>query len=1022
MAGASNLISSFLGGEISKFAQGRYDKPDYRNSMRSCLNAFPLEAGAWARRPGTRHAGTTLNGAPGRVMEFDFEQSKPYTLEFTDGHLRFRSGPTLVSGTLVTPYVSGTWASLRAVQAETTDILLHPTVPPQALTVTTPPTDTAAAVFALAAATFNDGPYLDPFTNGAQVVPSAVSGLVSLALQFPAFSATKAYAQGAFVTSVNICYVSLIDQNVGNVPAGSPTAWQVTTAAAAINNGQGFLGSDIGRLVRLFSEPVAWDVATAYAIGNVVSYNPSGVPGAALNFQALAVNTGKAPGSDNTNWQIVPQGASIWTWGKITGLTATINPVLPGGVNIGNMIGGGGLAAAFNGTYVQTSGASAEASGTAGATPAGAVITLDTFVGKDYSGATDQKIQYCTVYPSSDQGFSAGSYVTPGGGLGPPVTNPFTPSITFVLRGKATPPVNSGDGTALGTATTANTTAPVTIPSNDSTTAWKYVWVQQIAQFQIGGSVAATSAFYASFISQISFFSPPGSGVTGNGVTVEILGPPLLRVATISTWRLGAFSNTTGWPTCGVYFEGRIWLGGAIPNRFDGCVSNGILGGTLNFAPTDQYGVVAASNAISYTLNSRSVNPMYWMQGDLQGIKIGTKAGEWLVQAPTSGPIAPNNIAARQVSHHGSLNIEPIQTEHTMVFIKRYARKLIEYFADANFNKLSGTNLAEKAEHIVTSGIAEIAYTEAVNPMIWGRCNDGSLFGITYRRDTLTTAAPPTFSGWHRQVLGSGRVIESICSGASTGGDLDSLTMVTNDPLTGTRHVEILTDTPTEDAALSASWYLDNAVRPTSTILVLASTLVPYGALTINGLSHLEGKTVTIFAGGLDLGDPGEQKAIVDYVVRDGSVTVPFGDGISAGPGAGLFTAEFVGSFSGIMPIVVGFTYTSRGQPVRLVTQPDTGARNGPGFGKLSRAHRYALQVVNAKGMSVGTSFDVLLPARFPAPNSDSLLGTLSTFTGIYADALEDIDDYERTLCWEITRPFPATVTACGTNLDTKDQ
>jgi hypothetical protein len=52
-----------FGGEISDFAQGRFDKPDYRVSLNVCLNAFPVEIGAWTRRPGTAHAGHTRGGA-----------------------------------------------------------------------------------------------------------------------------------------------------------------------------------------------------------------------------------------------------------------------------------------------------------------------------------------------------------------------------------------------------------------------------------------------------------------------------------------------------------------------------------------------------------------------------------------------------------------------------------------------------------------------------------------------------------------------------------------------------------------------------------------------------------------------------------------------------------------------------------------------------------------------------------------------------------------------------------------------
>ena len=72
--------------------------------------------------------------------------------------------------------------------------------------------------------------------------------------------------------------------------------------SAAINGGQGFLGSDVGRLVRLFSEPSAWAVATAYATGNVVSYNPSGQPGATTYWTAVAAPTLSDPTFEACGW------------------------------------------------------------------------------------------------------------------------------------------------------------------------------------------------------------------------------------------------------------------------------------------------------------------------------------------------------------------------------------------------------------------------------------------------------------------------------------------------------------------------------------------------------------------------------------------------------------------------------------------------------------------------------------------------------------------------------------------------
>lgn len=1097
MADATYAIPSFLGGEISALAQGRFDRPDYRVSLNTCLNAYPVEIGAWTRRPGTMHAGITKAGARGRVIKFDFEQDSAVTLELTDGFMRFRSGPTLlstndeqtitsisaanpavvstssahgwatddtvepgdlgennpllqgrqfkiavtgtqtftlidpttgaaingatlgtfVSGTvrrvheLATVYVGDAWETVRSIQAETTAVLLSPNFAPQALVVEELPTAGSDAQFEISPAVFNDGPYLDPFLNGVRAQPSAVSGLINLTLSFPSYSATTAYAQSSFVTSAGIDYVSLIDQNVGNTPAISPTAWQATTAAAAINDGQGFLGSDVGRLVRLLSEPAPYNSATAYGSGVVVTYNPSGIPGAATYWQSLTATTGNAPGSNLTSWQQIPSGAALWSWGRITGLSNIIDRSLAGSAAIGNMTLFNGITAPFDGQFTKVLSQTA-GSQTIGGVTTSSVVTTG-YVGKNFSGASAQQIKQVTVYSSTDRGFGYNLFTI--GGIGQAVPADFV----LNLRAKATPPASSSDGTLLGTQSFSNAFQNITITSSDQTTAWNYVWVELIMTSDPQGR-GATSYTIIMDIAQISMFNPTSTTSSSAGCTVEILGPALLYTNSIVTWRLGVYSNTTGWPTCGTYHEGRIWLGGAIPNRFDACVSDGVDGVRINFAPTNQYGVVAASNALSYTLNSDGVNPMFWMKPDLQGVVIGTQQGEWLVQAPTTGPIAPTNIAARRMTKHGSANIEPVRTEHANLFAKRGARKLLEYFADAYSGKFSAPNLADKAGQIANVGIVELAYTEAVTPVVWGRDADNELFGMSYRRTVISTQQGPDFYAWHRHELGSGRVVESMCAGPSVGGDLDSLTMVTNDEDVGVRHVELLTDAFNEVSDLADAWFLDNAVVPTSrTVDVTPITGAPLGGVYLNGLWHLNGETVQVFAAGLDCGDRGTgSTGYTDFVVTNGSCFVPFGDGVNAGPGRGLFTSDFL---TDDPQIVVGFTYNSDGQTVRPIAPADSGARNGPALGKTRRNHQFSVLLSATLGVSFGSTFSNVRPAQLRKANGNPL-DPQTTYSGVHHDSLDDDYSYDGMIAWRISRPWPANVVAISGNIQAQDR
>src|SRR5262249_7356052 len=275
-----------------------------------------------------------------------------------------------------------------------------------------------------------------------------------------------------------------------------------------------------------------------------------------------------------------------------------------------------------------------------------------------------------------------------------------------------------------------------------------------------------------------------------------------------------------------------LWLAGAIDNRFDASVSNGLSGTTLNMAPTDQNGVVGAANGITGVVNSDGVNPIFWLQPDLQGIIMGTLAGEWLISGAVAGAISPTNIQAPRVTKIGCANVEPRKTDHTNVFVQRYTRKCMEYFTDVYSGKFSAPNLAKDTLHITKPGIAELAWTQAVTPIIWMRGADGSLFGSTYKRETLATAVGPTLNGWHRHKLGSGRSVVSIATGPSVGGSLDALTMVTLDASTGIYHVEVMTDAADEGNTLLQATYVDDAVNPTSTS-TSNTTPPPYGGLTL---------------------------------------------------------------------------------------------------------------------------------------------------------------------------------------------
>ena len=255
---------------------------------------------------------------------------------------------------------------------------------------------------------------------------------------------------------------------------------------------------------------------------------------------------------------------------------------------------------------------------------------------------------------------------------------------------------------------------------------------------------------------------------------------------TLTEWSLGVYSGTTGYPTCGVFYEGRLWLGGAVLNRFDTTTSNGVsqIIGTNKavFSPTDPNGNVLDDSGMSEVLNSSGINQIQWMLGDAGGVLMGTLHGETLVGASVLGdPITPTSIQAHEHTRYGSaVNIDAIRAGMAVLFVQKLGRRVIEYLDDAFSGKPSGRHLNEHSKHLTQSGVISLAYTEEPVPSVWALMANGLLAGCTYRRFSRFVQTPPEAAGWHWNMHGGNRAFTSMCTVPGTNGLQERLFVATN--------------------------------------------------------------------------------------------------------------------------------------------------------------------------------------------------------------------------------------------------
>jgi hypothetical protein len=398
-----------------------------------------------------------------------------------------------------------------------------------------------------------------------------------------------------------------------------------------------------------------------------------------------------------------------------------------------------------------------------------------------------------------------GPYLDPTGDTGS--VNALTGTVTFTAT--ADTPFASTDvgrhlrmlsqpaAWASGTAYTAGEYV------TDSAGAW---WVAIIAST---GVVPGTPTVVGG-VQQLAWAPAPQAGtwawgviasyVADNEVTVALdtsIPNMVLSYTTIALYQLGVYSATPApgtttpcYPTCGVWTRGRLWLGGAIPNRFDTTISNGVGPNPLNnaqviatFSPTDPWDNVLDSSGISEVMNSSYVGNIVWMTSEAAGVLMGTLNGEFLVAASSlNDPITPADIDSNMVTKFGGAFQEPVHAGMATVFVHKYGRRVIEYLADALSGKFSGIHLNEYAKHLFTSGVARLAYQEETWPCVWALMNNGLLAGCTYRRKSRFVSEPPTINAWTRHLHGRQRTFTSMCVIPDPTGLLDRLITITNDP------------------------------------------------------------------------------------------------------------------------------------------------------------------------------------------------------------------------------------------------
>ena len=426
-------------------------------------------------------------------------------------------------------------------------------------------------------------------------------------------------------------------------------------------------------------------------------------------------------------------------------------------------------------------------------------------------------------------------------------------------------------------------------------------------------------------------------------------------------------SGVDDYPSVVTFFEQRLVYGGTNNNPQ-----------TLWFSKSGDYNNftagTGADDALIYTIASNQVNAIRYLSAT-RVLTIGTTGGEYVLTATSDGPITPTTTLIRKYSNYGSAAIEPVQVADLTLFVQRGGRKVREfrYVGDINVSAYQAPDITIVAEHITAGGLSAFAYQQEPDGVIWAVRADGTLIGVTYRREEEVVA-------WHKHVIGGEfdggqAIVESIATLPSDTGE-DELYMVVKRTINGVtkRYVELMSPF-NFGGATTGAFFVDSGLRYSGSAI---------GSL--KGLYHLEGETVTVLANGA---------THPDRVVSDGGVSLAF-DATTA---------------------AIGYGYTSSMQTMRI----EAGSSDGTSQGKPKRIHAITLRLHETVGIEVGNSSSEN-DRIFFRDSSMAMDQAVPLFTGDKDIEFPGGYDDDDRLYVRQTQPLPMSVLALFPRMNTFDK
>ena len=453
------------------------------------------------------------------------------------------------------------------------------------------------------------------------------------------------------------------------------------------------------------------------------------------------------------------------------------------------------------------------------------------------------------------------------------------------------------------------------------------------------------------------------TGFTSSTVVNATVINTLTSTAAKTTWRLGAWGDTPGHPSCVSIFEQRLCFAATATEPTRTWLST--TDSYEDFSPSATSGTVSDSDAVTYQLGSNRINKIQWMSGARQ-LFLGTAGEEFSFEGSNFQAVsATNPPLVRSGTTEGSANLPPVRIGNRVLFVQRGQRELRELTYNDTEASLVTEEMSLIAEHFIRKPryIVTMAYQNKPNRTVWLVRDDGALLAFcNYFIEKVRAWA----------LMGS--------EGAS--GLYKWVTVIPS--------VDLLDDQAWFVMQRTINGVTKYMIEMQNQDISVHCGLVYSGAAVtaVSGLDHLNGETVKVV---------GDGAVYDDQVVTRGSVDLAYGS--TAGPAASS--------------IYIGLAIT----PNPSLTTLEPAIKDQAGSTRFKRKHWASVAVELEETLGLTINGKTKIQYRTPADPMDS---AEPSFTG--TKQIANLG-WARNgmLTFEQTLPLPATILGYSGELDVGD-